>query len=568
MRLHLIRDFVFFFGAQVHLVLVDLKQKWDWRRNKFMMKYFCVFLFLFFHGLLPAAGLYGSYIVRLKESSAPRAPGGRVSVSSMKERAGQLINSFTHRLGLSDSAEAGTGGPRSAASARVRSTQNLWIANSVSMSIRRDYVSEIEAMPEVQEVVPDELVFLSVPVETATEGSRPGFEALHKQGLDGRGVRIGVIDSGIIEHQDFSGAVRAYRDFTLSPSDSQTDSFGHGTHVSSIIAGRGVSGEVRGVAPAAELVVARVLEPVPMDGTEQDGMKRMQAFASRLLAAMQWMIDPDENPQTNDYPRVINNSWGFGVSVPLSAGFFDRAIASWRDLGIIPVFAAGNEGGRGNNSIYYPASSSHVIAVGALKDNERAFFSSIGGDRQEKPDFMMGGYAIRGLRTSPSGALYGPMSGTSQAAPLLSGLVALMLQLNPGADYDSIYNCLRDASTDLGVPGWDAHYGWGFPAPEQVLEKWREIVQFKLQAGGEDTFDEYERLYLEHYENGNREALVSLRELENAYYRFVEKELNEKIPSLALYRWLQELERRKNSSPRAFRALSKLIAGRVRYLSQ
>ena len=126
--------------------------------------------------------------------------------------------------------------------------------------------------------------------------------------------------------------------------------------------------------------------------------KRLQTFASRVLEAMQWMLDPDGNPKTEDYPHIINNSWGFPVSAPLSQSFFDRALARWRELGIIPVFAAGNEGDQGPNTISYPANSFQVLTIGATRRDQRAPFSSMGSNLLRKPDFMAPGYRLFSLK--------------------------------------------------------------------------------------------------------------------------------------------------------------------------
>lgn len=533
------------------------------------MLFFRLFLYYIlwchiFTGSFFAAGLYGNYLVLLKSSPAPKSPGGRVTVRELKSRAEQNMAGFTQRLGLVSSDNSNMNGPRRPASGSVRQIDQLWVANCVSVTVRHDFVSELALLPEVQTIIPDEPVFLSISSSNQSELS-PSFQVLHEKGLDGRGIRIGVIDSGIIHHPDFTNAVRAYRDFTSQPSSDYTDLYGHGSHVSSILASRGLSGQLTGVAPAAELVIARVLEPIALDGSLQEGAQRMRAFASRLLAAMQWMLDPDENPDTDDYPQVVNNSWGFSVNTPLSMELFDRAIAAWRDLGIIPVFAAGNDGQRGDNSIYYPASSPHVIAVGALRGHERAYFSSTGGNLQEKPDFMMPGYGIWGLRSDQGN--YGSMSGTSQAAPFLSGLIALLLQINPLADYDQVYLSLRLACTS-DTPSWSKEYGWGMPDIERAVSSFYQHLQSRIQAGGSDTFAEYERLYLLHYDQGNREALKVLRELEQAYCRFIERELERETPSLILHRWLRDLAQRQESSPRPFRALAKLISERISYLSR
>ncbi|MCP3143064.1 S8 family serine peptidase [Pyxidicoccus xibeiensis] len=185
----------------------------------------------------------------------------------------------------------------------------------------------------------------------------------------GRGVRVCIIDSGLdLEHPELEGAVVARRDFLDGddvPSDGVFGAWGsgHGTHVAGIVAarpGRGAAsssflekGGLVGVAPEAELVIARVLDV--------NGRTEM----SLVLQALEFCAA--------EGARVASLSLGGGFATRTTLQAFQAAA----DSGMLVVAASGNDGGR---VVSYPASDPSVLAVGAVDaQNRRAVFSS-GGD--------------------------------------------------------------------------------------------------------------------------------------------------------------------------------------------
>ena len=164
------------------------------------------------------------------------------------------------------------------------------------------------------------------------------------------------------DHPDLAGKVVAWRDF-VNGRPTPYDDEGHGTHTIGTMVGGAAGGAPIGVAPGARVVVAKALD--------HNGA----ATISTLLAAAQWITDPDGIPSTADFPTVVNASWG------TPAGPADDAllplIRRWRELGIVPVFAAGNTGPRG--SVGLPAAYPETFAVGALGPGGHvAAFSSRG----------------------------------------------------------------------------------------------------------------------------------------------------------------------------------------------
>jgi|GEM_PF-5333761 len=154
----------------------------------------------------------------------------------------------------------------------------------------------------------------------------------------------------------------------------------------------------------------------------------------------------------------------YGIVVYESDGtdIISNAVNSLIDNGTIVVVAAGNEGEYGFRTINSPACSK-AIAVGAIDSNkEIASFSSRGpvgwGDNLTiKPDFVAPGVNI--YSTTPSG--FGTMSGTSAATPHVTGVIALMLQINPRLKPEEVNDILRLTAVDLGEVGEDNVYGYG-----------------------------------------------------------------------------------------------------------
>ena len=192
---------------------------------------------------------------------------------------------------------------------------------------------------------------------------------------------MGSIDSGVnADHPDIAGKVVAWRDFAAGRPEPYDDN-GHGTHTIGTMVGGAAGGAPIGVAPGAKVVVAKALD------------RHGDATLSTLMAACEWIADPDGDPATADAPSVVNASWG----APSAAGTRLRPIiARWRDLGIVPVFASGNTG----RSVSAPAVYPEALAVGALGPRGRvARFSS------REPGAAQAGTLVglgpRGGRASP-----------------------------------------------------------------------------------------------------------------------------------------------------------------------
>ena len=236
----------------------------------------------------------------------------------------------------------------------------------------------------------------------------------------GRASRSRCSTPGLtLGHPDLAGRVAGSSDFTGK--GAITDGHGHGTHVAGIVAGSGAGndGLRKGVAPAAELLVGKVLGD---GGTGQTGW---------VLAGMEWAV-----AQGADVVSMSLAGAATDGTDPLSAAV-DRLTAT----GTLFVIAAGNKG-PGAETVGSPGSASSALTVAAVDGSDTvASFSSRGprvGDGALKPDLAAPGVGIVAARASgtsmgtPVDELYTAANGTSMATPTIAGAAALLLQGRPG----------------------------------------------------------------------------------------------------------------------------------------
>ncbi len=374
-----------------------------------------------------------------------------------------LIRSLRHT--------ASHGLPPSLAGRGLR-VQRLWLLNALALRARPAQIALLARDPAVARIDEDRRIRLLGAEGAADSHAPPALfgrgdwglagigapEVWRDYGLDGAGVRVGVIDTGVdATHPDLLGKVVAWRDFVHHRPDPYDDQ-GHGTHVTGTILGGATGGAPIGVAPGARAVVAKALDA--------DGAARV----STLIEAAQWMTDPDGDPATADYPTVINASWGTPGGPESEA--LRPLIRRWHELGIVPVFAAGNFG-PGRDSIGVPAAYPETLAVGALgPGGDVPSFSSRGRvDAEEagggdsatgpsvlKPDLVAPGQQV--LSGVPGGG-WVSWAGTSMAAPHVTGAVALLRQADPGRSVDDIEDVLRRTARDVGTAGPDPDSGAG-----------------------------------------------------------------------------------------------------------
>lgn len=281
-----------------------------------------------------------------------------------------------------------------------------------------------------------------------------GLDAVYRSepGLNGQGVLVGHIDTGVDgKHPALAGRIALFYNASQGKPTEPRDDGTHGTHTAGTILGGQKDGFPMGVAPGARLVAAAGL-------TDYDSM----------IKAMEFMLDPDGNPQTNDVPRLVSNSWNCGGAPDVE--LFYRGINAWEAAGILTVFSAGNSGPV-PRSITQPHEHPLSFSIAAFGPGGAiADFSSRGpglfqGKETQKPDAGAPGVDIV---SSVPGGRYEKMSGTSMAAPHAAGLAALLYQLDPSLTPAKMREILIQSSNyvdeqgrDLPQMRWNPVYGFG-----------------------------------------------------------------------------------------------------------
>ena len=298
-------------------------------------------------------------------------------------------------------------------------------------------------------------------------------EAAHAAGFTGQGVTIGVVDSGINRnHPALAGRVTANLNYISSPPNNLTvdDVVGHGTAVSQIIAGKPFGAWPGGVAPGANLVSARIIaDKPPTDDGSGNGNEVNGALG----------LEPIHRDLINRGARIMNNSWGGlywtnpAATSPIANEY--RSFIFAND-GLV-VFATGNES-RANPSNMaalpsQPGTGGSLpaadlmrgwLAVAALDtDNpvQLASYSNACGQAMQYCLVAPGKVVTTGTNDAPTSPTYWNWSGTSLAAPQVSGAAALVWQAFPYFNNDLVRQTLLGTATDLGAPGVDAIFGYG-----------------------------------------------------------------------------------------------------------
>jgi serine protease AprX len=357
--------------------------------------------------------------------------------------------------------------------------------HAASFKMKRSQLEKLLAEdPNIAMISPDR------PVKAMNDYTAASVGATIAQslGFDGQGVGVAVIDSGVMDHPDLHNYKKdqkndgdvsriVYSESFVDGDPNGTDKDGHGTHVAGIVAGNGNSSTcntctnaIVGIAPGVNLINLRALDA---SGNGSD---------SQTIAAIDRAIELKDKYNI----RVINLSMGRPVYESYKTDPLCQAVESAWNAGIVVVVSAGNLGrsnGDGNNgygTITAPGNDPYVITVGAMKagdDDDRsddtiASYSSKGPsilDHIVKPDLVAPGNKVESLyvpdstlatampdavvpvaeynTTGVGQPAYFRMSGTSMAAPVVSGAAALLIEKNPSLTPDQVKAILMETAT-------------------------------------------------------------------------------------------------------------------------
>ncbi|MHB0987876.1 MAG: S8 family serine peptidase [Bellilinea sp.] len=320
--------------------------------------------------------------------------------------------------------------------------------------VRAPVVVRLEPVKEVLrravEIKLPQAILAGAPTWGLTDTGAVQFQAIDQK--DGQGIIVANIDSGVqYDHPALAAAYRCqgttlpsstcWKDATTTVvSNYPYDDLGHGTHTMGTMVGSNNPSLTYnvGMAPGAKWIACKAFTAAG----NGDG--------PAIIACAQWLLAPGGSAANR--PHVINNSWGGETTA--SDSWFRSYVQAWRAAGIFPVFSAGNKGS-GCTTLGSPADYPEGFAV-AAHDSSRniASFSSKGpnafGDSPyTKPNLSAPGVGI--LSSVPTNAYSDLYSGTSMAAPHVSGAVALLWSCNPGlvGQIDQTFQLLQNSA---GIP--------------------------------------------------------------------------------------------------------------------
>jgi subtilisin family serine protease len=356
---------------------------------------------------LKATGL-ADVIVVLRPAAATAAAAGALerhfSTSPLGRRSALAAAGFTGR------AEA---------SPPMRYFPNLGVAYGTvdraglaALRAAKNAVAAVGGAPPLSLIRPTHAVAARLEQKVAWGLAALGAPELWAQGLTGRDVRVGHLDTGVDgRHAALRHAVVDFAEFDVlgrevTPKPPAHDTGDHGTHTAATIAGRPVRGRAVGVAPGAGLASAIVIEGGDV--------------VARVLGGMDWAV--------GRRVRILSMSLGF-------RGWWEDFLPLTdilRDRGILPVFAVGNEGPGTSRS---PGNYWQALSVGASDRRRKvAEFSSSQRFRRRRdpvvPDLVAPGVDV--ISAAPGGG-YQMMDGTSMATPHVAGLAALLWEAKPKA---------------------------------------------------------------------------------------------------------------------------------------
>jgi subtilisin family serine protease len=335
----------------------------------------------------------------------------------------------------------------------VIDTPNPAVAERVRELLEPDYIFA----PNLELTLPRPAIsrpFAQLPPDFELWPQASGIASAHERGIMGQGVLVGVLDTGCdADHVEFADKVIDFRYVPLAPDTDIMrtcrgfDVDGHGTHVCGIIGGRQV-----GVAPAVELMVASVIES-----------ETLRTSLERVVIALNWMMAQFQLEENLFKPTIINLSLGYRAEwvgesrvETASKGIQQILTTLVQDYNVLPIVAIGNDGpGQMRAPAWYP----EILSVGAV-DRQLVAPDFSGGGRspiqmQVEPDIAGFGVDIYSSleRTIDGQSTYAIASGTSMAAPYVTGIAALAASADPTLQGEKLRRHLLENALPLNAPG-------------------------------------------------------------------------------------------------------------------
>ncbi len=346
---------------------------------------------------------------------------------------------------------------------KAKEVHSYYVVNAIAVTATKEVMEKVATFQEVEKILPNETRQLFVPEKTNTAVldakaetnaiewniDRVGAPAVWDMGIDGSGITVASIDTGVQwNHPALQEKYRGYDAFdgevthqnnwfdAVGGQSAPYDDIGHGTHVTGTMVGSEPDGNnAIGVAPGAKWIAVKAFSPA--GGSDAD-----------LLEAGEWILAPNGNPDLA--PDVVNNSWGGGAGLD---EWYRPMVQAWRAAEIFPEFSAGNTtlsnpGGPG--SVANPANYPESFATGATDLNDKlGSFSLLGPSpyKEIKPEVTAPGVNIRS--SVPGSSYEGGWNGTSMAGPHVAAAVALLLQANSSLSVEELEEILQTTAIPL-----------------------------------------------------------------------------------------------------------------------
>jgi len=328
--------------------------------------------------------------------------------------------------------------------------KNLYSAESIEW--KEDFKEYIEYIEENSEafLIEGESGVMTFSLSEIDELYYPWMEIINASsgwlmGSYGNDIRVGIIDTGCYVHEDLKNNLLPGKNFLDNNSDTNDD-IGHGTHVTGIIAAEIDNGGIAGVAPKVKVIPLKCFE---------DGRN---TYADTLAAAVYEAVDVFNCD-------IINMSWGLSSDNKVLKDAIDYADSK----GVILVAAVGNSY---SDTVFYPAGYENVIGVGSVTEQKvKSDFSQynnsvmiVAPGEYLKSTYNDGGFIL--------------MKGTSQAAPVISGIAAIALSADRNLTSARFREILISTAEDLGDEGYDVNYGYGLANEMAILETLLENMDY------------------------------------------------------------------------------------------
>ncbi len=342
----------------------------------------------------------------------------------------------------------------------AKQVKSLWLINGMAVTAKADVIRELAEHPLVKKIRLDRAIPLSEGPPATAAATGWNIDAIRASelwglGYRGQGTIVASMDSGVdLDHPDLTNRWRGGTNSWFDPNgehvDRPYDADGHGTQTMGLIVGGDTSGTAIGVAPGAKWIAVKIFS--------DEGV----AFPSHIHQGFEWLLDPDGNPDTDDAPDMVNNSWGFD-SNPECLDAFQLDIETLKAAGIAVVFSAGN-----SEFNISPANNPGAFAVGAIDESYTIDdFSGRGPsacDDTIYPEVVAPGVLVYTSDLTFGGVFpnsYVNVSGTSFAAAHATGAMALLVSAFPDLALPDLESALKDSAVDLGDAGPDNDYGYG-----------------------------------------------------------------------------------------------------------